>query len=485
MSAKQPLIEAMLKYEKENVYPFHTPGHKGGRGMLEPLKSILGERVLQMDVSLMAELDDLHEPTNCLREAQYLAAKLYGSEACFFGVNGTTGAIHAMLLGALNPGDKILVPRNCHRSVSGGIFLGELNPIYIMPEYLPEFGIYGQITLAQIEEIFAKEKDIKAVFLTSPNYYGLTADIQAIADFAHKKGAKVLVDEAHGPHLGFSELLPISALQAGADAVAQSTHKLLGAMTQASMLLAQGKRIDLTRMADVMSLLTTTSPNYLLMASLDAARAQLEDFGPTMSEEAVAAALKIRNLLNKFADLNVLSGDVCGQAGIKDVDLTKITVNVKGLGLTGIRVGEVLREANFAVELVDEENILLLITYADFGPELVGILERLEQVFAKLARENHTTLETKFAAVEMPKPVPAISFREVFAKRKKVVPLKAAIGKIAGENISFYPPGIPAILAGEVFTKEIYDYCVHMNQLGIAVHGPIDSNLDTLRIIED
>ena len=202
-----PLIEAMLQYKSEDVYPLHTPGHKGGRGMQRLLRQELGASV-QMDVSLMSELDDIHEPETYIKEAQELAAQTYGSDVCFWAVNGTSQAIHAMLLTALNPGEKLLLPRNAHRSVAGGLVLGGIEAVYLQPEYQPEFGIQMQVTVQQIEAALAQDSKIKAVLLTSPNYYGVAADVQAIADCCHAHNAVLLVDEAHGPHLGFSELLP-------------------------------------------------------------------------------------------------------------------------------------------------------------------------------------------------------------------------------------------------------------------------------------
>ena len=277
------------------------------------LRQELGASV-QMDVSLMSELDDIHEPETYIKEAQELAAQTYGSDACFWAVNGTSQAIHAMLLTALNPGEKLLLPRNAHRSVAGGLVLGGIEAVYLQPEYQPEFGIQMQVTVQQIEAALAQDSKIKAVLLTSPNYYGVAADVQAIADCCHAHNAVLLVDEAHGPHLGFSELLPPSALQCGADACAQSTHKILGAMTQCSMLHVQGARLDLQRAADVMSLLTTTSPNYLLMASLDAARAQVQAYGGEMAASAVQAAAKLRRLCAAYSGLRVMEAADCGCA---------------------------------------------------------------------------------------------------------------------------------------------------------------------------
>ena len=239
---------------EDHVYPLHTPGHKGGRGADEDLKDLLGENALLSDVSLMEELDDIHHPEGAIKDAETLAATLYGADRCFFGVNGTTGVIHGMLLGALRPGDKILVPRNSHKSVLGGLILGGLEPISLAPCYDESWRMTLQITAEQVDAALNKKPDIKAVFLTTPNYFGLAADTEKIARICHEKGVLLLVDEAHGPHLGFSSLLPKSAMQCGADAAAQSTHKIVGAMTQCSLLQVSYDRIDKDAMERAMSL---------------------------------------------------------------------------------------------------------------------------------------------------------------------------------------------------------------------------------------
>lgn len=475
-----PLVEAMLNYKKEDVYPLHTPGHKGGRGMEELLRQEMGASV-RMDVSLMSELDDIHEPESYIKEAQELAARTYGSDACFWCVNGTSQAIHAMLMTALNPGEKLLLPRNAHRSVAGGLILGGIEAVYLQPEYSAEFGIMLQVAPAAIEAALAADSSIKAVLLTSPNYYGVAADVQAIAQICHAHGAVLLVDEAHGPHLGFSEALPPSALQGGADACAQSTHKILGAMTQCSMLQVQGARLDLQRAADVMSVLTTTSPNYLLMASLDAARAQLQAHGRQMAEQAVAAAEKLRALCRAHAGLKVLEEADCG--GLR-LDSTKVSVNFANWGYTGVEVGEALRRARVAVELVDAQNVLFLVTYADVSSDYDEALARIDAVLSEL--ERHKREPQKAATVgAVPVTSSAMKLRDVFYANKRAVALHDAVGCICGEQVSFYPPGIPVLLPGEVITQEIVDYCVAMKLLGLPVSGPADSELKSIRVVSE
>lgn len=478
-SVEMPLVAAMLKYKNEDVYPLHTPGHKGGRGMERLLRQELGASVA-MDVSLMSELDDIHEPESYIKEAQDLAARTYGSDACFWCVNGTSQAIHAMLMTSLNPGEKLLLPRNAHRSVAGGLILGGIEAVYLQPEYSKEFGLMLQVTSAAIEAALAADSSIKAVLLTSPNYYGIAADVQAISEICHAYGAVLLVDEAHGPHLGFSEALPPSALQGGADACAQSTHKILGAMTQCSMLHVKGARLDLQRAADVMSILTTTSPNYLLMGSLDAARAQVQARGKEMAEAAVAAAGKLRAVCRAHAGLKVLEEADCG--GLR-LDSTKVTVNFASWGYTGVEVGDALRRARVAVELVDAQNVLFLVTYADVTSDYDAALARIDAVLSEL--ERHKREPHAVARVgAVPVTSSAMKLRDVFYARKRAVGLETAIGCVCGEQVSFYPPGIPVLLPGEAITREIVEYCKAMKQLGLPVSGPADSSLDSIRVVE-
>ena len=500
---KQPLVEAMEHYLQEHVYPLHTPGHKGGRGMAEPLRSLLGSSALCMDVSLMSELDDIHAPCGCIRLAQEEAAGLYGSDACFFSVNGTTGAVHAMLLTALQPGDRVLIPRNAHRSVMGGLVLADAVPVYVQPSCINGFGLQGQVTPEQVKEAFALYPDMKAVLLTSPDYFGMAAEVKQIAEIAHAHNAVLLVDEAHGPHLGFHEKFPPSALQCGADMAAQSTHKILGALTQSSLLQVKGTRIDLRHAADVMSLLTTTSPNYLLMGSLDAARAQLAERGSAMMEDALRAAGLLRQELGKIPGLKVIQPeDVTGKYGIAALDMTKVTVNLKEWGVSGVAAGEALRRDGVAVELVDPQNILFLVTYADWAPvqwqdtvnRICSTLRRLRPEQNPLAagqaewirtQENETAEAEKVQQAELPLTEAVVPLRTVFYGKKKAAPLAEAAGLICAEPVSFYPPGIPVILPGERFTEKIIEWCRLMKQQGLPVSGPADTSLRTVRVLAE
>jgi arginine decarboxylase len=480
--AKKPLLAAMKKYRLDHVYPLHTPGHKGGRGADPDLRSLMGTKALEADVSLMEELDDIHHPEGCILDAERMAAALYGSDRCFLGVNGTTGLIHGMLLGSLLPGDKILVPRNSHRSVLGGLILAGLRPVYLMPDWDPEWRLLLQVTPEQVATALDADPDIRAVFLTTPNYFGLAADTEAIARVAHQHGALLLVDEAHGPHLGFSDRLPESAMECGADAAAQSTHKITGAMTQCSLLQVSYRRIRPESMEKAMSLVTTTSPNYLLMGSLDAARAQLAERGHEMAEESLHAAQILRNELKKIPQLPVLSDQLIGKGGVKAVDGGKVTILTGPLGLTGPEAADALRAEGIAVELVDEDHVLFLVTYADDREAFVRVAERIRQVLERNRRPERVLVPSEpYRTLPRQRMAP----REAFFAPHHPVPFEEAEGRVCGESISFYPPGIPLIMPGEEIDGALLHFCRRMQERGLKVSGPRDVSLQQIEVIEE
>lgn len=451
MKHSLPFLSALKKYLRQNVYPFHTPGHKGGRGILTEFAEVMSE-ALAVDVSLMTELDDIHVPTGVLQDAQNLAAKLYGADKSFFCVNGTSGAIHAMILACVQTGEKLLLPRNAHRSIAGALVISGAQPIYMMPEYDKDFCLATQVTSESIKSKFQDHSDIKAVLITSPNYYGVAAALDKIEKTVHANKAIFLVDEAHGPHLGFSDEFPLPALSCGADAAAQSTHKIVGAMTQCSLLHVKGELIDKEKVKQAMSLLTTTSPNQLLLASLDAAIHQLSISGKQMAKKALHLADYFRAALADIDDIKVFNYNEYNL-----FDRTKVTVNVSGLGLTGYEAADFLRKQKLAVELADRSNILFLITYADDISEIDAAVQAMKKL-----TKRKKTLKTS-SLPQMPVPQIILTPREAFFRKSEKKLLKDAQGLIATQEMNFYPPGIPVILPGELISKDIVDYChAHM-----------------------
>ena len=486
----------MCAYGEAGALAFHTPGHKQGLGAHALLRELVTEAGLREEVSLMEELDDLHEPTGCIEEAQDLAAALYGADAAFFAVNGTTGAIHAMLVAALSPGDAVLVPRNVHRSVFGGLVLSDAHPVYIEPVVDEALGIAHGLSTEAVREACRLHPEAKALLLVSPTYYGVASDVRAIAEIVHEAGMALLVDEAHGAHLAFSDDLPESAIAAGADLVAQSTHKLLGAMTQASLLLLREGRIEKERVQRAMSLLTSTSPNYLLLASLDIARLQMAEAGAAHLARAVGLARKLRREVNATPGLFSFGEERMGGAGAFALDPLKLTVTVTGLGLTGAEAAHILRhEHKIEAELFDAQNVLFLLTYADTEESAGRLLAALRSLAQRRTAQVATAAAAAIAvpdgrkaqaAVRLPAAPPvAIPPREAFYRRSVPCRLREAAGRIAAETIAFYPPGIPVICTGEVFTAEVCRYIEAMAAAGLKVTGAADASLRTLRVLAD
>ena len=475
-----PIAEAMRAYAEDGALAFHTPGHKQGLGAHPLLRELITEQGLREEVSLMEELDDLHEPTMCIREAQELAAELYGADRAYFMINGTTGAIHTMVLGALQPGDTVLAPRNAHRSLVGAFILAGVQPVWIQPEISGTYGIAMGLRLADIQKAVEAHPEAKALVLVYPTYYGVTVDLQAIADFVHAHGMLLLVDEAHGPHLRFSEELPPQALDAGADMAAQSTHKIVGAMTQASMLLTKGPRVDDERVRQAASLLQSTSPNQLLLASLDIARLQLHEAGAERIGRAVQLSDQLRRDIDAIPGLHVMGTDEMTTPGASGLDRTKITVSVRGIGLSGTEAEHILRHAyRIQCELADAYNLLFIISYADNEDTCSRLLAALQG----LARD-HRKSGSFAAAAEIP-PVPAqgMTPREAFFAPVERVPFEQAAGRLAAEQVMFYPPGIPLLMPGDEIGRDMLDYIRSMQELGRKVVGPEDASLQRLKVV--
>ena len=468
---KAPIAGSLLDYANLGVAPFHTPGHKGGRGAHPLLRNFLTETGLRADVSLSAELDDLHAPMGCIRAAEEMAARAYGADAAYFMINGTTGAIHTMLMAALVPGDTVLVPRNVHRSIVGGLILVGARPVYMQPEIDARLGIAMGVSLAEVWRAATAHPGARAALFVYPTYYGVANELPEIADFLHTRGMLV--------HFAFSDALPPSAMQAGADLSAESTHKMLGSLTQTSMLLARAGRVPAERIRAASGLLQSTSPNEILLASLDAARLQMEEEGRVRLDAAICCAEELRARINELPGLWAFGGAYMGAPGRVALDPLKVTVNVAGLGLSGFAAEEELRRAGIACELSDAYNVLFLLSYADGVREIERIAAALEKIAARCGEADMP--ET--AAPEMP-PLPETPCtpRAAYFAPKERVSLAQAAGRTAAETILFYPPGIPVLAPGDAIQAASLDYLRAMRDAGARVVGASDASLETILV---
>ncbi|MER1955838.1 MAG: aminotransferase class I/II-fold pyridoxal phosphate-dependent enzyme [Solibacillus sp.] len=478
-----PLFDALLAHRNRHPIQFHIPGHKKGQGMDPAYREFVGDNVLSIDLINIAPLDDLHAPKGVIAQAQELAAEAFGADHTFFSVQGTSGAIMTMILTVVGPGDKIIVPRNVHKSIMSAIVFAGAIPIFIHPEVDTELGISHGISPESVERALTTYPDAKAVLVINPTYFGFVADLKRIVDIVHARNIPVIVDEAHGVHIKFHDDLPLSAMQAGADMAATSIHKLGGSMTGSSVLNVKEGLVSVKRAQSVFSMLTTTSTSYPLLASLDTARRQLAVHGNDLLGNAIRLAKDARKRINHIAHLHCVGREKLSTSATYDMDPLKLLISVKDLGITGHIAEEWLRKnANLEVELSDLYNILCLVTIGDSKKEINLLINALTRM--SLAFDSEATItETNVKIPEIP--ALAMTPRDAFYAQTESMPLAESEGYICAEFIMVYPPGIPLFIPGEIITQSNIDF-IQMNvEAGLPVQGPEDSTLKNIRVIKE
>ena len=483
---RAPLFEAMRDYAQKDMSAFHTPGHKQGRGADPEFRALVGDNMLRIDLCELPEVDNLHDPDGVIKEAQELAAEAHGADHTFFLVNGSTTGNNAMIMAVCEPGDKILIPRNAHKSCIGGTILSGARPCWMRPVWDDQLCVAHGVTAEEVEAALEQHPDAKGVCIVYPTYFGGVADLKRIADICHAHGKPLLVDEAHGPHFHFHDGLPISGIQAGADMVVQSTHKIVSGMTQASMLHVQGDRVNVNRVRNVLQLIQSTSPNYVLMASLDTARRQMATTGAKMLGETIALAEDARARLNAIEGVYVFGRDRCAPGGLYDLDVTKLTVNVTGLGMTGFMALDVLNdEFNVQSEMATLHNVLLIVTIGNDQRDLDRVVDAF-QVLADRAR-RWGTMGTSALPTSLPMPsgLPEgrLTPRDAFFATTETIPFETSTGRVCAEIVAPYPPGIPILAPGEVISAEAIEYLKVVHQMGGFINGPEDVRLRTIKVV--
>lgn len=467
-----------------NPIQFHIPGHKRGVGTDEEFRNFIGDNALSIDLINIAPLDDLHQPSGIIAEAQQLAADAFGADHTLFSVQGTSSAIMTMIMSVCMPGDKILVPRNIHKSIMSAIIFSGAKPIFVSPIRDVNLGIDHGITINSVRRALGKHPDIKAVLIINPTYFGICTNLKEIVDLVHFFDIPVLVDEAHGALIHFHEKLPISAMQAGADMAATSVHKLGGSVTQSSILNINMKKnglINLQRVQTIFSMITTTSTSYILLASLDTSRRNLALNGHNMAERAIELAQYARRQINTILNLYCFGEEIIDREAIYSYDLTKLTIHVRHLGITGYEAENWLRKHyHIEVEYSDMYNILCLVTPGDSQHTIDILLSALRQLSECHCERN----EVRELIVKIPE-IPQLSFlpRDAFYTDTEVIPFKQSAGRIIAEFIYVYPPGIPILLPGEVISQENIDYIFEHIDIGLPVKGPEDRNIEFIKVI--
>lgn len=475
--SKAPLFEALERFRKQRVVPFDVPGHKRGRGNPE-LVQLLGEKCVGIDVNSMKPLDDLCHPSSVIRDAEALAAEAFGAANCFFMVGGTTSAVQSMIFSVCKEGDKIIMPRNVHKSAINALVMCGAIPVYVNPEVDKKLGISLGMEPSKLEQAVKDNPDAVAVLVNNPTYYGICSDLRSIVKIAHGHGMKVLVDEAHGTHFSFNENLPASAMQAGADMSAVSMHKSGGSLTQSSLLLLSDT-VNVDYVRQIINLTQTTSASYLLMSSLDISRRNLAQNGRAFFKKVMDMASYAREEINGIGDFYAFGKELVNGTSVYDFDVTKLAVYTRDLGLAGIEVYDILRdEYGIQIEFGDISNILAYISIGDRLQDIERLVGALDDIRRLYKKDKRGMLSAEYIS-----PKVAVPPRKAFYSEKISLPIKQTEGKICTEFVMCYPPGIPILAPGELITREIIEYVEYAKEKGCNLQGTEDFAVDRINVL--
>ena len=473
-----PVLEAMQNHLQNRVVPFDVPGHKGGRGNRE-LTDFLGISCLKADVNSMKPLDNLCHPVSVIKEAQELAAQAFGAENAFLMVNGTTGSVQAMIMSSTKAGDKIIMPRNVHRSAINALVVNGAVPVYVNPGTNKQLGIPLGMSVEDVERAIKENPDAKAVLINNPTYYGVCSDLRAIVKLAHDNNMLALVDEAHGTHFYFGEDMPVSGMAAGADMAAVSMHKTGGSLTQSSFLLC-GKNVNADYVRQVINLTQTTSGSYLLITSLDIARKNLALNGKELFRRTVKYAEYARSEINKIGGYYAFGEELCDGKAFYDFDKTKLSVHTRDIGLAGIEVYDILRdEYNIQIEFGDIGNILAIVSAGDRALEIERLISSLSEIKRLYSKDKAGMFDHEYINPEV-----ITAPQQAFYGKKKSMPINESSGKVCGEFVMCYPPGIPILAPGERITDEIINYINYAKEKGCFMTGTQDMKIENINVVD-
>ena len=477
--SRAPIYEALERFRGMRVVPFDVPGHKHGKGNPE-LTAFLGEKCVGVDVNSMKPLDNLCHPVSVIREAEVLAADAFGAANAFLMVGGTTSSVQSMVLSCCKRGDKIILPRNVHRSVINALVLCGAVPVYVNPDVDRQLGISLGMSVEQVRKAIRENPDAVAVLVNNPTYYGVCSDLRTIVKLAHEAGMMCLADEAHGTHFYFGDGMPVTAMEAGADMAAVSMHKSGGSLTQSSLLLT-GERVNAGHVRQIINLTQTTSGSYLLMSSLDISRRNLAQRGKTVFRKVAEMAEYAREEINAVGGYYAYGRELINGDSIFDFDPTKLSVHTRNSGLAGIEVYDILRdEYDIQIEFGDIGNILAYLSIGDRMQELERLVCALAEIKRRYMKDPNGLLSQEYIAPEV-----VYSPQDAFYADKKSVPLAESAGYICSEFVMCYPPGIPILAPGERITGEILDYIVYAKAKGCSLTGPEDPNIEHINIIRE
>lgn len=474
---RAPIYEALERFREMRVVPFDVPGHKHGKGNPE-LTAFLGEKCVGVDVNSMKPLDNLCHPVSVIHEAELLAADAFGAKHAFLMVGGTTSSVQSMVLSCCKQGDKIILPRNVHRSVINSLVLCGAIPVYVNPDVDRRLGISLGMNRDQVKKAIEENPDAVAVLVNNPTYYGICSDIRAIVKMAHDAGMLCLADEAHGTHFYFGENMPVSAMRAGADMAAVSMHKSGGSLTQSSLLLI-GENVSEGHVRQIINLTQTTSGSYLLMSSLDISRRNLALRGKEVFRKVIEMAEYAREEVNAIGGYYAYGREMINGDSIFDFDPTKLSVHTRDIGLAGIEVYDILRdEYDIQIEFGDIGNILAYLSIGDRMQELERLVSALAEIRRRYKKDPDGLMTQEYIDPEV-----VCSPQKAFYSNKKSVPLKDSAGEVCSEFVMCYPPGIPILAPGERITEAILEYISYAKAKGCSMTGPEDPDINNINIL--
>ena len=503
MRQEELLINRLAAYARSDMYPFHMPGHKRRTG---PEDSFMNSCVdsftnpFAVDITEIEGFDNLHHPEGILRDSMKWAADVYGADQTYYMINGSTGGILAAVCGSVPRGGRILVSRNCHKSVYHGICLNQLKTSYVYPQEIEGLGIQGGITAEDVDRMLNRYMDTQAVLIVCPTYDGIVSDIEAIARIVHRAGLPLIVDEAHGAHFRYDAMFPVSALDLGADVVIQSVHKTLPSLTQTALLHIKCNRpdggcyADRERIDRYIHMVQSSSPSYVLMASIENSIYQMEqtDMAPYGKQ-----LHKLRRRLGQMRHLRLADTGLIGQAGIRDLDLSKIVVSTRGTclypaedgltGFTGAQLDDILRrEYHLEMEMCGADYVTAITTVMDSGEGLERLGDALTRIDSQLTDAGYKPdgRSGDQKSVYSMRCDTAMSMGEAMEENMASVGLEDSAGCISGEFVYIYPPGIPIVAPGEWISRPILEVILEYRDKGLPVQGPADQSLRTIRVVQ-
>ena len=503
MRQEELLINRLAAYARSDMYPFHMPGHKRRTG---PEDSFMNSCVdsftnpFAVDITEIEGFDNLHHPEGILKDSMKWAADVYGADQTYYLINGSTGGILAAVCGSVPRGGRILVSRNCHKSVYHGICLNQLKTSYVYPQEIEGLGIQGGITAEDVDRMLNRYMDTQAVLIVCPTYDGIVSDIEAIARIVHRAGLPLIVDEAHGAHFRYDAMFPVSALDLGADVVIQSVHKTLPSLTQTALLHIKCNRpdggcyADRERIDRYIHMVQSSSPSYVLMASIENSIYQMEqtDTAPYGKQ-----LHRLRRRLGQMRHLRLADTGLIGQAGIRDLDISKIVVSTRGTclypaedgltGFTGAQLDDILRrEYHLEMEMCGADYVTAITTVMDSGEGLERLGDALTRIDTQLTDAGYKPdgRSGNQKSVYSMRCDTAMSMGEAMEENMASVGLEDSAGCISGEFVYIYPPGIPIVAPGEWISRPILEVILEYRDKGLPVQGPADQSLRTIRVVQ-